>query len=123
MLYVLNTNLNSKKKLFLALTEIYGLGTHNSCQICDLLGVSIDRRLKQLSSLQLENLTQLVNQNYNLGSEIKRSTMKNLQRLIKIASYRGFRHTEGLPVRGQRTHGNSRTRRKLKSNLSSNLNK
>lgn len=115
MLYVLNTNLNSKKKLFIALTEIYGLGRHNSYQICDLLGISIDRRLKQLSSLQVEQLTQLVNQNYNTGSEIKRSTIKNIQRLIKIASYRGFRHTEGLPVRGQRTHGNSRTRRKFKS--------
>jgi small subunit ribosomal protein S13 len=117
MLYVLNTNLNSKKKLFIALTEIYGLGKHNSSQICDLLGISKERRLKQLSSLQLEHLTQLVNQNYNISSEIKRSTMKNIQRLIKIATYRGFRHTEGLPVRGQRTHGNSRTRRKLKNNF------
>ena len=115
MLYVLNTNLNSKKKLFIALTEIYGLGKHHAYQICDSLGVSVNRRLKQLSSLQLEQLTQVVNQNYHTGSEIKRSTMKNIQRLIKIASYRGFRHTEGLPVRGQRTHGNSRTRRKLKN--------
>lgn len=121
MLYVLNTNLKSKKKLFVALTEIYGLGKHNSSQICDLLGVSTDRRLKQLSSLQLERLTQLVNQNYNIGTEIRRSTLKNIQRLIKIASYKGFRHTEGLPARGQRTHGNSRTRRKLKS--STNLNR
>nr|QGT76925.1 ribosomal protein S13 [Micractinium pusillum] len=117
MLYVLNTNLNSKKKLFIALTEIYGLGKHNTSQICDSLGVSIDRRLKQLSSLQLEQLTQLVNQNYLIGGEIKRSSMKNIQRLIKIASYRGFRHTEGLPVRGQRTHGNSHTIRKLRSFL------
>ena len=114
MLYVLNTNLNSKKKIFVALTEIYGLGPHNSYQICDLLGISKDRRLKQLSSSQLEQLTQLVNQNYLTGSEIKQFTTKNLQRLIKIASYRGFRHTEGLPVRGQRTHGNCRTRRKFK---------
>lgn len=123
MLYVLNTNLNSKKKLFIALTEIYGLGKHNSYQICDLLGISIDRRLKQLSSIQLEQLTQLVNQNYNIGSEIKRSNIRNIQRLIRIASYKGFRHTEGLPVHGQRTHGNSRTRRKLKMNLSNILNK
>ena len=115
MLYVLNTNLNSKKKLFIALTEIHGLGKHHAYQICDSLGVSVDRRLKQLSSFQLEQLTQLVNQNYNIGSEIKRFTIKNIQRLVKIASYRGFRHTEGLPVRGQRTHGNSRTRRKLKN--------
>lgn len=118
MLYLLNTNLNARKKLYLALTEIYGLGKHNSSQICDLLGISGDRRLKQLSSSQIEQLTQLVNQNYNFGSEIKRSTIKNIQRLIKIASYRGFRHIEGLPVRGQRTHGNSKTRRRLKGNFS-----
>lgn len=121
MLYVLNTNLNNKKKLFIALTEIYGIGKHNSYQLCDLLGISVDRRLKQLSGLQLEHLTQLVNQNYNIGSEIKRSTIKNIQRLIKIASYRGFRHTQGLPIRGQRTHGNSRTVRRLKN--SKNLSK
>lgn len=117
MLYVLNTNLNSKKKVFIALKEIYGLGKHTCYQLCDLLGISSERRLKQLSSGQLEQLTQLVNQNYNISGEIKRSTLKNIQRLIKIASYRGFRHTEGLPVRGQRTHGNSRTARKLKSNV------
>lgn len=117
MLYVLNTNLNSKKKVFIALKEIYGLGKHTCHQLCDLLGISRERRLKQLSSGQLEQLTQLVNQNYNISGEIKRSTLKNIQRLIKIASYRGFRHTEGLPVRGQRTHGNSRTARKLKSNV------
>lgn len=114
MLYVLNTNLNTKKKIKNALSDIYGLGPHTCDQLCDLLGISTERRLKQLSSKQLEQLTQLVNQNYNIGGEIKRSTLKNIQRLIKIASYRGFRHTEGLPIRGQRTHGNSRTARKLK---------
>ena len=87
MLYVLNTNLNSKKKLFIALTEIYGLGKHHAYQICDSLGVSVDRRLKQLSSLQIEQLTQLVNQNYHIGSEIKRSTIKNIQRLIEFCFF------------------------------------
>jgi small subunit ribosomal protein S13 len=115
MLYVLNTNLNNRKKLIIALTDIFGLGKKSSQQICDLLGVSKDRRLKQLSGLKLEQLTQLVNENYTISGEMKRSTLKNIQRLIKIASYRGFRHAEGLPVRGQRTHGNSRTRRKLKT--------
>ena len=113
MIYLVNTHLKNKKKIFLALTEIYGLGKHNSSQICDLLGVSANRRLKQLSSSQIENLTQLVDQNYIVGPEIKRSTIKNIQRLIKIASYKGFRHNDGLPVRGQRTHGNCRTRRKF----------
>ena len=80
-------------------------------------------RLKQLTGLQIEQLTQIISQNYDIGLEIKRSTRKNIQRLIKTASYRGFRHIEGLPVRGQRTHGNSRTVRKLKSNFSINLKK
>jgi small subunit ribosomal protein S13 len=115
MLYILNTNLKSRKKLFIALQEIYGLGQHCCLQICDSLGVSADRRLKQLSGSQLERLTQLVNQNYNIGSEVKRATKSNIQRFIKIANYRGFRHIEGLPVRGQRTHGNSKTRKKLKT--------
>ena len=64
MLYVLNTNLNSKKKIKSALSDIYGLGPHTCDQLCDLLGISVDRRLKQLSGLQIEHLTQLVNQNY-----------------------------------------------------------
>jgi small subunit ribosomal protein S13 len=123
MIYVLNTNLNNKKKIYIALTEIYGLGTHHSLQICDQLGISPDLRLKQLTGLQIEQLTQIISQNYDIGLEIKRSTIKNIQRLIKTASYRGFRHIEGLPVRGQRTHGNSRTVRKLKSNFSINLKK
>jgi len=115
MIYILNTHLNLRKKIFIALNDIYGLGNHTCLQLCDLLGISKEKRLKQLSEFQLETLTQLVNQNYHTGSEIKRTTLKNLQRLVKIACYRGFRHTEGLPVRGQRTHGNSKTRKKLKN--------
>lgn len=123
MVYILNTNLNNKKKIYIALSEIYGLGMHHSLQICDQLGISPNLRLKQLTGLQLEQLTQIISQNYDTGLEIKRSTIKNIQRLIKTASYRGFRHIEGLPVRGQRTHGNSRTARKLKSNFSNNFKK
>lgn len=122
MVYVLNTNLNAKKKLYCSLSKIYGLGKHNSLQICDQLGISGDIRLKQLSGFQIEQLTQLITQNYDIGLDIRRSTFQNIQRLVKIASYRGFRHTEGLPVRGQRTHGNSKTIRKLKFHMSSKLN-
>lgn len=119
MVYVLNTNLNSKKKLNYSLTQIYGLGKHSSFQICDQLGISGEIRLKQLSGFQIEQLTQLITQNYDIGLDIKRSLSQNIQRLVKIASYRGFRHTEGLPVRGQRTHGNSKTIRKLRYQINS----
>ena len=118
MLYILHTNLKNKKKIDKALTDIYGLGKHNASQVCDILGISTDLRLKQLSSLQIEQITQTITKNYNVGVEMKRFTLTNIQRFIKIGIYKGFRHLEGLPVHGQRTHGNSRTVRKLKKNLS-----
>ena len=114
MIYILNTNLNKKKKIDKALLDIYGIGNHNASQICDLVGISCDFRLKQLSSAELEQITQVITQNYNIGTEIKRLDLQNVQRLVKIGCYRGFRHIEGLPVHGQRTHGNSRTVRKLR---------
>ena len=117
MVYLLHTNLNNKKKVSLALCDIYGLGNFQSKQICMQLGISENIRIKQLTGFQLEQLTQLITQEYNIGVDLRRAVQQNIQRLVKIASYRGFRHTEGLPVRGQRTHGNSRTVRKLKLNI------
>jgi small subunit ribosomal protein S13 len=114
MVYLLNTNLSHKKKLYIALQDIYGLGLHHALQVCNQLGISPDYRLKQLSAMQLEKLVQIVAQNYDIGLELKRYKINTIQRLRKIASYRGFRHHEGLPTRGQRTHGNSRTSRKLR---------
>lgn len=67
--------------------------------------------------MELEKLTNIITYNYEIGIDIKRSTIYNIQRLIKIGTYRGFRHVDGLPVRGQKTHGNSQTARKLKVNL------
>jgi small subunit ribosomal protein S13 len=116
MVYLLNTNLSNKKKVSLALCDIYGIGKFQSLQICMQLGISQNYRIKQLSGFQLEQLTQLITQDYNIGVDLRRLVQQNIQRLVKIASYRGFRHIEGLTVRGQRTHGNSRTVRKLKSN-------
>jgi small subunit ribosomal protein S13 len=117
MIFFLNTNLNENKKVFVALTKIYGLGNHHSSQICDELGISREKTLSQLTSLELEKLTNIITYNYEIGIDIKRSTLYNIQRLIKIGTYRGFRHVDGLPVRGQKTHGNSQTARKFKMNL------
>ena len=121
MVYILNTNLKKKKPVTKALTDIFGLGKKLSKQICDQLGISSKLKIKQLTNIQLELLTQLINQNYKISSELKRNNKKNIERLIRIASYRGFRHSQGLPVRGQKTHGNAQTCRKLKLNLNKNL--
>lgn len=121
MVYFLNTNLNPKYKIYTALTKIYGLGKYQSLQICDELGISSEKRIKQLNTNELEKLSNLITQNYEIGTDIKQSLLQNITRLIKIGTYRGFRHSDGLPVRGQKTHGNSRTVRKLK--IFSHLNK
>lgn len=121
MVYFLNTNLDPKYKMYTALTKIYGLGKYQSAQICDELGISPEKRIKQLNALELEKLSNLITQNYEIGSDIKQSRLQNVTRLIKIGAYRGFRHSDGLPVRGQKTHGNSRTARKVK--ILSNINK
>lgn len=113
MVFIHNTNLKPKKQLFIALKDIYGLGSHHALQICDSLGICPTTRLEKLSSSELTLLSQVLSQNYETGVDIRRTTTQNIQRLISIASYRGFRHSQGLPVRGQRTHGNARTARQL----------
>jgi len=114
MVYFLNTHLDSKYKISSALQKIYGLGKYQSAQICDEIGISSEKRVKQLQPSEFEQLNTLITQNYEIGSDIKRSLLQNITRLVKIGTYRGFRHSDGLPVRGQKTHGNSRTARKLK---------
>lgn len=117
MIYIVNTNINSKKKLSNALSDIYGLGKHQSLQICDELGISTEKRLKQLTPTEIEQLTQSITQNYEIGIDVRRIISKDIQRLIKIGVYKGFRHSQGLPVRGQRTHGNSKTAKKLQHGI------
>lgn len=117
MVYIFSTNLENRKKVEVALQGIYGIGSKQAFDICAQLGISHSIRIKQLTTTQLEKLTNLIGQNKVLGIELKQQKRKNIQRLVKIACYRGFRHTEGLPCRGQRTHGNGRTARKMKSKV------
>lgn len=112
MVYIYNTQLNNNKLLTVALSEIYGIGSGGSSKICDMIGASNQIRLSQLTNSQIEELKKLLDQKNYIGSVGKQVQRQNIQRLINIASYRGFRHTEGLPCRGQRTHGNAKTVRK-----------
>ena len=118
MIYILNTNINPKKKISTALLELYGLGKYQSSQLCNALGISNTKYIKQLTPNELVELNSFLTQNYEIGIDIKRTINKNIQRLITIGAYRGFRHSQGLPVRGQRTHGNARTIKKRYQNLS-----
>lgn len=114
MASILNTYLKEEKKLTVALCQIFGIGKNVSKQICDQLGVNKNVCFNKLTQSQIEQISQLINQNYCVGVELKQNTRKALQRLIRIASYRGFRHIQGLPTRGQRTHTNARNARNSK---------
>ena len=111
MASILNTYLKEEKQLNIALCKIFGIGKNLSKQICDQLGVNETLCFNKLTESQIEQISQLLNQNYCVGVELKQNRRKTMQRLIRIASYRGFRHIQGLPTRGQRTHTNARNAR------------
>ena len=116
MVYIYNTNLKGDKRVRFALCEIYGIGKPLSYQISERLGVSERYKVSQLTPLQIQQLSQLIAQNFLIGTDKKRELRDNRNRLIQIGCYRGFRHNIGLPARGQRTHGNARTARRLLTN-------
>ena len=111
MASLLNIYFKQEKQLKIALCDIFGIGKNLSQQICDQLGVNETLYFNKLTESQLEQISQLLNQNYCIGVELKQNKRKTIQRLIRIASYRGFRHIQGLPTRGQRTHTNAQNAR------------
>lgn len=111
MVYFLNTNINQNKKTNVALCGIYGIGKTLSLKICNLLGLNENIKLNQLNDAQVEKISQLINENFYFGPELKQILYKQKKRLVRISSYRGFRHKQGLPCRGQRTHTNANTAR------------
>jgi small subunit ribosomal protein S13 len=123
MIYILNTNLNDNKKIGKALCEIYGLGNQLSNQICDDLGISSSLKVEDLSPSQIDLLSQAIPHTYVIGAELQGEIRRSKERLVLVSSYRGIRHSQGLPSRGQRTHGNAQTARKGRFNLSRTVNK
>ncbi len=123
MIYILSTNINDKKKIKEGLSTVYGLGKVFSMEICDELGVSDKITFRQLTYSQREMLTQLVPESYMMGAELRGWLRQNKERLKRISSYRGIRYVQGLPCRGQRSHGNAQTVRKLSSRGFTNQNK
>ena len=113
MIQIFNNFLKKEITVFIACTRLSGIGKSMSIQICDILGVGKSTLLGNLSTLQLNQLDQLIQQNYHVGVELRHIVKRNKSRLRFISSYRGWRHSEGLPCRGQRTHCNARSSRRL----------
>ena len=100
-----------EKRIEIALGYIYGIGRSLSNKILKLANISPDKRAKDLTEEEIAKLSSIIQKDYKVEGDLRRETSGNIKRLIDIGSYRGFRHRRGLPVRGQRTRTNARTRK------------
>jgi small subunit ribosomal protein S13 len=111
MARIAGTDLPREKRLEVALTYIYGIGDSSSRKILRDSGVSQDVRVKDLTEEEITKLRRTIEGNYKVEGDLKREVSMNIKRLMDIGTYRGLRHRRGLPVRGQRTSTNARTRK------------
>lgn len=95
----------------IALTYIYGIGRSSAIEICRKAGIDTERRINDLSSEEVNELRQTIENEYLVEGRLRTTVSLNIKRLMDIGSYRGLRHRKGLPVRGQRTRTNARTRK------------
>jgi small subunit ribosomal protein S13 len=114
MLIIFGIKLPQNKKIRYALTSLYGIGLTTASQICDQLSFPTNITINDLTETQKLALSRLIKQNYKIESTLRKEVRKNIEKYVKNESIRGFRHRHGLPVRGQRTHTNAKTQRKLK---------
>ncbi len=108
---VLGVDIPGKKRLEYALTYIYGLGLFSARAVITKAGLDPAKKADNLTDEDITKLTAVIRAEYTIEGDLRRETMQNIRRLISINSYRGSRHRRGLPVRGQRTKTNARTRK------------
>ena len=111
MARIAGIDLPRDKRVEIALTYLYGIGRSRSQEILAKTGVNPDTRVKDLSDEEVSALRSLIETNYQIEGDLRRWEAMNIKRLVDIGCYRGRRHRQGLPVRGQRTRTNARTRR------------
>ena len=111
MARIAGVNIPTNKIVQIGLTYIYGIGDKFSKQICKALDISKSNRVSELTDEQILKIREYIDQNFTVEGDLRRETSLSIKRLIDLASYRGSRHKKKLPVRGQRTRCNARTRR------------
>jgi small subunit ribosomal protein S13 len=111
MARIAGINVPLNKTVNVALTYIHGIGLHSSNRICKKLNIESNVRVNQLTDEQVLKIREYIDETYKVEGDLRRDTSMNIKRLSDIASYRGGRHKKKLPVRGQRTHSNARTRK------------
>ncbi|MFH1664910.1 MAG: 30S ribosomal protein S13 [Candidatus Omnitrophota bacterium] len=114
---IIGVDIPKEKRIEIALTYIYGIGRTRSNQILKEAGISPDKRAKDLDDNEVIAITQFMQDNFQVEGDLKRLQAGNIKRLMSIGAYRGIRHKRSLPVRGQRTKTNSRTRKGPKKTI------
>ena len=111
MARIAGVDLPRDKRVEIGLTYIYGVGGTRSQQILEALEIPYDTKVRDLTDSEVVKIRQFIDGNYNVEGDLRREVAQNIKRKIEIGSYQGLRHRRGLPVRGQRTHTNARTRK------------
>ncbi len=111
MARISGVDLPNEKRVEIALTYIYGVGRTISKEVLEKCGISLDTRVKDLTDEEITQIRNVLEEEYKIEGDLRREVAMNIKRLVEIGSYRGRRHRSGLPVRGQRTKTNARTRK------------
>jgi small subunit ribosomal protein S13 len=111
MARIAGVNIPTNKRAIISLTYIHGIGRVHAKAICAKAGITEDRRIQDLSDDEIIKIREIIDADYKVEGDLRREVSMNIKRLVDLATYRGLRHRKRLPVRGQRTHTNARTRK------------
>lgn len=111
MARIAGVNIPTGKRVEIALRYIHGIGPHMAKEICAKVGIEPERRVNQLTDAEVLRIRETIDADYVVEGDLRREVAMNIKRLMDLGCYRGLRHRRGLPVRGQRTHTNARTRK------------
>jgi small subunit ribosomal protein S13 len=108
---IAGVNIPTNKRVLIGLTYIFGIGPTKAKEICQKVGIPNERRVNQLTDDEILRIREMIDRDYTVEGDLRRGVAMSIKRLMDLGCYRGLRHRRGLPVRGQRTHTNARTRK------------
>ena len=111
MARIAGVNIPTQKRVVISLQYIHGIGPKFAKDICERVGIPMERRVNELSDAEVMQVRETIDRDYMVEGDLRRDTAMNVKRLMDLGCYRGLRHRRGLPVNGQRTHTNARTRK------------
>ena len=111
MARIAGINIPTNKRVEISLTYIHGIGRTKATEICEKVGIPRERRVAELTDQEVMQIREVIDQDHMVEGDLRRDVAMNIKRLMDLGCYRGIRHRKGLPLRGQRTHTNARTRK------------